>query len=383
MQLPEPNTEHGIEGLRPLSVVFCITELDPGGAEKALVRFAVGIHQAGWPVHVVSLRDAGALGDVLKAAGIAVTALTCGGFLDFRTVPRLAKQLKRLRPDMLVCFLHQANIVGRLAGRLTGVRNVVSGVRVADRRRFVAWTDRLTKQLTCHYFAVSRHVADVHGQLCGIPESKISVLHNGVDIPDSVQKPRQDDNGTFRILFVGRLTRQKRPLDLVRAVKRLPTELLQRTTVDMLGDGELAAPLRNEIANCDLADRVHVHGHQSDIARWWAESDVLVLPSAWEGLPNVVLEAMAHRVPVIAASVDGVPEIVSHGETGWLVESGNVSELAAALVNAESSADERKRVANRAFDSVRQRFCWQKAIGEFANRLSQLHENSGDTEKHR
>ena len=110
------------------TVTFCITELDPGGAERALVRIAVGLRELGWEVNVVSLRDAGSLASPLRAADIPVRALECGGFLDIRAVLRLRQVLKEQQTRLLVCFLHQANIVGRIAGRLAGVPVVVSGI---------------------------------------------------------------------------------------------------------------------------------------------------------------------------------------------------------------------------------------------------------------
>jgi glycosyltransferase involved in cell wall biosynthesis len=222
----------------------------------------------------------------------------------------------------------------------------------------------------------------LHSRLCGIPESKFSVLYNGVEVPDSPANAASRSDGQFRILFVGRLARQKRPQDLVQAVTQLPAELLQRTCVDILGAGELELELRNAIAASGLEDRVHLHGYQSDVEPWWATADLLVLPSAWEGLPNVVLEAMTHRVPVIAASVDGVREVIEHDETGWLVESGNVAGLTAAIVRAELSLEDRNQVAVRAFESVCQRFCWQKSIEAFACRLSELHHDHVRPEKH-
>lgn len=382
MKQPEPTAELETEADSPPSVIFCITELDPGGAEKALVRFARGLHERGWSVHVVSLRDAGVLSGELEASGIRVTALDCGGFADLRAVPRLASLVRQLRPDILVCFLHQANIVGRIAGWLAGVKHVVSGIRVADRRRIVVWADWLTQRLSCHYFAVSQHVAQVHGQLCGIPSSKITVLYNGVDVADSSLPGEDRQDGLFRVLFVGRLTEQKQPVVLVHAVAALPDELLNRVKVDMLGDGELLDAVRKAILDFGLTDRVELHGHHADLNRWWAQADILVLPSAWEGLPNVVLEAMARRVPVIASAVDGIPEVICDGETGWLVQSGNVGQLTDAIVRAESSADDRQRLADRAFEVVRQRFCWQSAIERLAGKLLLLHENGTEMQKH-
>lgn len=361
---------------------MCITELDPGGAERALVRVAVGLRQLGWQVDVVSLRDAGEMAEPLTTAGISVTALHCGGILDLRAVFKLRRHLRRQRPDVLLCFLHQANIVGRLAGGITGLCPVISGIRVADRRPSVTLTDRWSRGLSCHYVAVSRHVADVHADLCGIPADRVSVIHNGVDVPESRPVPgSQDDDHRFRILFVGRLTEQKRPQDLIDAVARLPAELLQRVQVDVLGDGVLGAELQERIRRHGLSDQVVLHGYQPDSTSWMLKSDVLVLPSAWEGLPNVVLEAMASGLPVIATNVDGVTEVVEDGQTGWLVPAGDVAALSEVIARVVSDTESRTTVADRALEAVQQRFCWDSAIHAYDQLLRQVSRSEGDVEK--
>lgn len=376
---PTPADDSTVPAEDPPNVTFCITELDPGGAEKALVRFAVGLHERGWHVRVVSLRDRGPLADALESASIPVTALQCGSLLDIRAVPRLTRELHDHPPDVLVCFLHQANIVGRIAGRKAGVRCVASGIRVADRRKTIVWTDRLTRFLTDHYVAVSQYVADVHSELCRIPPSAMSVIYNGVDVTD--QMPLRNSAETFRILFVGRLTAQKRPHDLMTAFGLLPEALKQQTHIDLLGDGELAPALQQTIDNEGLDNHVVLHGQQANVADWMKRSDVLVLPSAWEGLPNVVLEAMANGLPVIASSVDGIPEVIHHERTGWLFPSSDTRRLAETITAVADSEAHRKDVARRAFDAVQQRFCWSTSIDKLANLLIDLPFRSSDAKK--
>ncbi len=365
----------------PGHVMFCITELDPGGAERALVRVARGLHKAGWRVQVVSLRDAGALARQLEADGITVTALGCGGFADLRAVFRLRRLLIQQRPQLLVCFLHQANIVGRLAGWLAGVRSVVAGVRVADRRRSVIWTDRLTRCLTSEYVAVSRHVADVHARLCRVPEHRMHVIYNGVDVSECRPETDVAEDDRFRILFVGRLTAQKRPQDLVSAVSALPRPLKDRVVLDLVGDGELKSELHEQIQTLNGNVEMQLHGYQSNVDQWMSAADLLVLPSAWEGLPNVVLEAMAHGLPVVATDVDGVSEIVEDGTTGWLVPAGHVRAMSETIERVAADDELRHEVARRAFAAVQQRFCWDAAIQAWKELLTPLLSDTAEAEK--
>ena len=114
-------------------------------------------------------------------------------------------------------------MVSRFAAKLSSTRHCISGIRVADRRWPIVWSDRLTRRLVSHYVAVSENVAQVHSQLCCIPAGQISAIPNGVDLPaDNARAAGPADDNLQTILFVGQLTFQKAPLDLLHAYSRLP-----------------------------------------------------------------------------------------------------------------------------------------------------------------
>lgn len=205
-------------------LTMVITELDVGGAEKAFVRVAIGLKNLGWDVQVVSLRDAGPLATLLEAANIEVSPLQVGGLLDIRAVWRLRRELLRRPTDVLLTFLHQANLVGRIAGRLAGVgsRRIVCGIRVADRRLIVRLPERVTKSLVDRYVAVSQSVGDLHWNLCQIASDRMVTIPNGVDLEaiDAAVPATPGEMGCGPddkiILCVGRLS-GKAPLDALEA----------------------------------------------------------------------------------------------------------------------------------------------------------------------
>lgn len=356
------------------TVTFCITELDVGGAEKALVRIALGLKSLGWIVSVISLRDAGPLASRLKSGGIPVTALNCRGFWDIRAIWRLQSALQKDMPDCLVTFLHHANIAGRIAGRLARVKRIVCGVRVADRRWWVVWTDRMTRRFVSEYVAVSQQVAEVHCRLCRIPREMMTAICNGVDMPLTRESPGEalvaHHDSPFRLLFVGRLATQKAPSAVVKAFSLLPGEIQSRSILTLAGDGPMKAQIQAEIRDLNLVDRIQVLGYRDDVPDLMRNADLLVLPSLWEGLPNVVLEAMAAGLPVVACDVDGVREIISHGETGWCVPVGDHGALAEAISAALEAPETRRRIAAAAQDVVNQKFTWDAAIQSYAKLLS-------------
>ncbi len=346
-------------------VTFCINELDIGGAEKALVRIAQGLSLAGWQVRVISLRDLGPLAVELQQAGIPVTALGCGGFADVRTFFRLRRELRNSPVDVVMCFLHQANIYGRLAAKFAGGPAVVSGIRVADRRRWVVLTDRMTRGWSSYYIAVSRHVAEIHAKLCGIPAANICAIRNGVDLPDEGQLPETQTRPKHVLLAVGRLTEQKNPLCLLDAFDGLPDDVKSPSTLKFVGDGPLKAKLAAEIQRRSLQQQVQLLGQRDDVPELMRTSTVLALSSLWEGMPNVVLEAMANGLPVVASNVDGVRELIDHNVTGWLVPPADPAALAITLAAALSSPEQRSAVADSAQVLIAESFTWNAVVSEY------------------
>jgi hypothetical protein len=144
----------------PIRIAFCITELDPGGAERALVELVTRLDPAQFEPAVFCLGPRGALAVDLERANIPVMCLGATRARDVWILFRLRKALRAFRPVILQTWLHHANILGRIAGRLARVPIIVSGIRVAEQRS--AWRlrmDRLTQSLVDAHICVSQDVA--------------------------------------------------------------------------------------------------------------------------------------------------------------------------------------------------------------------------------
>lgn len=374
---------------------MAITELDVGGAERAFVQIAIGLQTKGWIVNVISLRDAGPMAIPLQQAGIPVEALHCGSIADIRAIGRMMRVLKANPPAVLLTFLNQANLAGRLAAKQAGVATVVSGIRVADRRWIVRLPEVMTKRLVTHYVAVSRSVANVHCHVCGIASDRMNVIYNGVDIdgidgaeaiPRSTLSCREDDQ---IILCVGRLSEQKAPLSLIEAfdeLRRLDPGNFSRRKLIFVGDGPLRSALENQIQTRKLTEQVQVLGWRSDIASIMKSSTVLVLASKWEGLPNVILEAQAAGLPVVASAVDGCAELIEDGHTGRLFPSGDPQKMAGVLLELLGSGDNSCHTAQqspalmvtnaRHFSAT---FSWEKCVEQYDTLLRKLQSSKSVT----
>jgi len=358
--------------LAPLRIAFCITDLDPGGAERALVQLVTRLERSRWIPAVFCLAGPGQLADELRAAGIEVTCFGARHWHSAGVVVRLARALRRFQPEILQTFLFHANVVGRVAARLAGIQVVVSGIRVAERRsRLPLWLDRWTNRFVKMNVCVSRAVADFSIEHAGLPPDKTIVIPNGVDVARFSRAQAVDlthfgiPAGSRAVLTVGRLDPQKGLDDLLAAVA-LVTPRVSDAHFLIVGEGPERTHLEEAISAHNLGDRVHLAGWRADIPEIMASSSLLVLSSLWEGLPNVILEAMAAGLPVVATEVEGVSEVVVHGKTGLLVPAKSPERLAAAIEQLLASPDESRAFGAAGRTRVANEFSWEQMTSRYA-----------------
>lgn len=226
-----------------------------------------------------------------------------------RVVAGLTREWKAWRPAIVQTFLFHAGILGRFAAARARVPHLVAGIRVAERRQsWRLWLDRLASGRVERYACVSQSVADFTAHQGGIARAKLEVIPNGIDAATIASAPPAEAlPGQRRILFAGRLDEQKRVDWLLRAASVFLPALPGHDLL-IAGDGPQRDSLIRLAAELNISDRVHWLGFRSDVPSLLMASEMLVLGSAWEGMPNVVLEAMACGKPVVSTLVEGVEQ---------------------------------------------------------------------------
>ncbi|HEY2156736.1 MAG TPA: glycosyltransferase, partial [Isosphaeraceae bacterium] len=334
---------------RPVPITLVITDLDVGGAERALLALATGIDRRRWSPSVVCLDKEGELAGPLCDTGIETICLGVDRRRPMQAVRRLAQAFRRLRPELVQSFLFHANVASRLAGSMAGRPWVVGGVRVAERRnRWHLGLDRLTSRLSAGEVCVSEGVLRFTRDRGRIDADRLTVIPNGVD-PAPFDRAEPAGRAALGVppdatlaLFVGRLDAQKGLSTLWTAAAKV-IEHDPRWHLALVGDGPLRDQVRQVAASPPLAGHVHWLGRRDDVPALLKTADLLVLPSLWEGMPNVVLEAMAARRAVVATAVEGTEDLVLPAETGWLVPPGDSNTLATALTDAASDRERLRR----------------------------------------
>ena len=368
-----------------LQLALCITDLDVGGAEKALVQLATRLDSDRFEPVVYCLGprpevDEASCVPPLEAAGIEVQCLGATGKRQLPSiVGRLRAVLTERPPDVLQCFLFHANMAGRLAARRAGVSHVVSGIRVAEPRRWHLWADRLTNGMVQRYVCVSESVARFSINKARLPENKVLVIPNGIDLdayPAATPVDMQSLGipvGRRVITYVGRLEPQK-SVDWLIETAGGWLDRLADCDLLLVGKGPEHQKLIAQCQKRGLSDRVHLAGWRPDVPEILAASDMLVLPSRWEGMPNVVLEAMASRLPVLASDVEGVRELLGPNADEQTVDHGDSAAFTEKIVRIASdpalSSDlgdrNRQRVANKfGMDGVVRSYqeLWESLVG--------------------
>ncbi len=347
---------------------FLTTSARMAGAEKMLFELASRLDTDRYDVTVCTLKDPseGPLLDKLSELGIRTRTLGIGSKWQGWKLLRLYGLLRRECPDVLQSFLYFDNIAARIFGRLARVPVIICGQRNARHEPAVRfWLDRLTELLCNKIVSNTRAGKDKLVQRHGVSPDKIDVIYNGVE-----PAPRRDDirnlvdvpESATIVGFVGTLSKQKGLYVLLPALSRLDRDVV---TV-LIGDGPERTAIQKQINTLGLSGRVHLLGHVDEARNYTGSLDLLVLPSLREGMPNVLMEAMAQGTVCVATAVGGVPELLEDTKTGFLAEPGSVESLADSIDRALSLSDQEQSVLlQRASQQILEKFTFKKMIETF------------------
>jgi glycosyltransferase involved in cell wall biosynthesis len=320
-------------------ILLLSTSLGMGGADRQIVYLAKALLACDYDVRLVSMTPLEEMGRQALAEGLPVTSLDMvRGRADWSAFRRLVKLLRSWQPHLLSSFMYHANLMGRLAGRWAGVPLLVTSIR-SERNGSPGqdWLMRLTNWMDHCQTTNSQQVADSLRQRGLLSPGKSRVIPNGIDpdalTPSAAERVRlrgelKLEQNEFVWLAIGRLLPQKDYPTLLEAfapLGRHPARLL------IAGRGPLLAELQQQVDRLGVSSQTVFLGVRQDIASLLAAADGFVLSSAWEGMPNVVMEALAAAKPVVSTRVGGVAELVQDGKTGWLVPARDPKALSQAM----------------------------------------------------
>jgi glycosyltransferase involved in cell wall biosynthesis len=286
-------------------------------------------------VHACALTRGGPYEADLNEHEIPLTLIGKSWKVDPRAYWRLRSLIRRLQPDIVQTWLFAANAYGRAAAWSCGVETIIGSEQCAD--PWKQWhelaIDRRLARRSARIVVNGRGVRDFYAAQ-RIDRTKFVLIENGIaphqpsqwrreEFLDSIGLPRE----AKIVAAIGRLWPQKRIRDVIWAAELLHY-VRDDAHVVIVGDGPQRQRLERFRDNVQLQGRVHFLGHRNDVSQFIEHVDVLWLASAFEGLPNIIMEAMAAGVPVVATDIAGNNDLVMPEKTGFLVPVGDTAALA-------------------------------------------------------
>lgn len=326
-----------------------------GGGERLVVALAREFHRGGHAAQVLA-RAEGALLTRCRAEGLPATAFEFGHSLDPRRACDLAARLRHCAADVVITFDPRSARTAALAARLSRRRGGEGGWRLVYYHGLEGSLGRTWLHRWLLGGAVDLYVANAAAlreelvAMGWIPPERVTVIYGGIDLarieradPTGVRAELGVADDALVILVAGRLVADKGHALLLDVLAEIAVEF-PRLSVWFAGEGPERDAIERRIAERGLAGVVRLLGFRDDLPRLLRAADLLCHPSRREGIPNVVREAMAAGLPVVATAASGTPELVRHGETGLLSPVGDPAGLRANLVAVLRDSGLRRRL---------------------------------------
>jgi glycosyltransferase involved in cell wall biosynthesis len=390
-------------------ILRVIARLNMGGPALHVAYLTAGLRGRGYDTTLVAgslARGEDSMAFVADELGVDVVRIDELGreispFRDLVATLRLARLIRRERPDILHTHTAKAGTVGRVAALLAGRKrppivvhtfhgHVLRGYFGPLRSLFFRLLERWLAGRTTILIAVSPQVRDDLVALHVAPPDRFVVIRLGIELDERVAGSRDGRVESRRYLgipaerfavgWIGRMTAVKRTDDVLVAFKRLRDSGVD-ACLCMVGDGPDRPQLERRAHELGIVRDTLFLGYQEDVAPFYAAFDALVLPSSNEGTPVSAIEALAAGRPVVATRVGGVPDVVEEGEDGFLVEPGDTDDLADRLAQLARDPALRERMG----ESGRQRVLPRYAVERLVDDVDRLYRSllSGEDARRR
>ena len=343
---------------RPARVVMLLQDLAFGGTQRQALELAARLDRSRFAPEFWMLMAGRDFAPQAEAAGIPLRWLSPTPAVGLTSLAALWRALATDRPALLVLFTAVPNIWGRVMARVRHLPAVIATCRGGG--AVVRQHERFLKNFATHHIV---NADPLRAQLVrlGRPEDKITVIANGVDTDHFAPPP--DDMRPVRevVLCPARFCEDKDHETLLRAfaftVAKRP-----RAELWLVGDGPLRNRVRTLAARSPVRGNIRTYPAAPDPRPFFEQASVVTLSSVREGLPNVILEAMAMGLPVVATAVGGIPGVVEPDRTGLLCPAGDAKALGENLAALLADRDRRERFGRTARQRAVERFSMQTMV---------------------
>lgn len=373
---------------RRLRILHLLVNFESGGTERQAVELLKRIDPERFDVRLAVLRNYGPLYEEIEPQFPVVPEFPLTSFYDANFIKqcrRLRTFLQQERIEILHAHDFYSDLLGVVAARSVGIKVIASQRNLQQSDRISHWLGQRFISTVAHRLLVNSNAIRQHLMTNWKTRSdKIVVVRNGVrDFSElscgEWQRPTHDelcwelgiDRNSKLIGSVANLRPVKGHRYLIEAAALVIRDIPAAHFV-LVGEGELRNEIEAQAQRLGIAKHLHLLGYRADASRLQTAFDLSVLSSLHEGLPNSVMEAMAAGVPVVATSVGGVTELISHGETGYLASPADAKNLALNLTAALMNERESAVIAARGQQFVTTKFGMRRMINEVENLYDEL-----------
>lgn len=354
-----------------MKVLYVAVGLGIGGTEGQIRDLVTNLDRSRFDCLVCVLKGDGQIAKELAASGVNVQLLNGKSIWDVSLAWRLVRLIRRFQPDIIHSFLPPANVVAGCASALCRVPHLVLSCRDLGigRRWYVRFVERLVSRWASAVTCCSDAVRDsVRSRFGGVP-GKYVTIYNGINVERFELPARREPIHVpqEKRTIIGTISRLEEPTKGL-AVLIEAVALLKKSSDDrsfglwIVGDGPAKPELQNLCERLGLLDDVVFAGERSDVRQVLHTFSLLVQPSLSEGFGIAIAESMAAGLPVVASAVGGIPEVVVHGQTGWLVPPGDPTALAQAIAQCAAHPQQSHELGRRGRERVKQCFTIQSAV---------------------
>ncbi len=372
--------------MRKINLLYIITKLELGGAQKQLLSLITSLDPRRYSIFLITAEKGLLDEDAHLIPGLKVIHSRClerpiNPLKDLLALVQIYRFIKENNIEAVHTHSSKAGILGRLAARLAGVKAIVHTVhgwsfndyQSKACRSFAILLERMSAHFTNKLIVVCEHDLE-KGLAHNVgSRSKFALIPYAINYSEfaSSRDPvtRRELGLNPEDLIIGMMScfkPQKSPLDFIK-LAYLVHKSFSRAKFILIGDGELRRVVEKQIKEYDLVEQVVLTGWRRDIPRLLSAMDIFVLTSIWEGLPISVLEAMAASLPVVATNTGGVSEIIVDSKTGFLVKRKDMDNMSEKVIMLLEDAGLRREIGFNA-----RKYCLE---GNFTidNALSKTH----------
>lgn len=354
---------------KKIKILYIINNFSVGGAETMLLNLVSRLDRNKFDVVVGTVTGGGPLEQAFRDTGVKVLVYRKKSLLGLDVIRYYKKVMWDENPDIVHTHLWSADFWGRIAG-LRSLRRPRIVSTEHNRNEHETPLHKVARHFLSYFthamIASSDAIKEyqVHKEL--IPKKFIKVIYYGIDTKRfAFRGVRVKKYGEpVVITTVGRLTKQKGQQYLIEAIAHFE-QLGEDITLRIVGDGEDKEKLMDLVSRLRLNSKVTFAGIRHDMPAVWAESDVFVLPSLYEGLGIVLLEAMSVGVPVVASDIPAVRDVVKDHETGLLFESQNSDDLVEKVLFLLQNTQLQADMITRAREMVQEEYSVERMVREY------------------